>query len=215
MSHTDTCCSAANDPPPSLRRAVDAFRREAFFALLAGTTPRFTEIADAASRDAIDVAPAIAWLHRRGALERDGARLIGAHGLTHRATPHSFSRGDRTIHTWCAFDAVGIPVVLGATTRVTTTCPTCSAPISIDVENGRLPERPALRLWLPARGRENLLADFCAHANLFCNRDHLTVWQDSNGESDGEVASLHEVPARALKVWSDIASPMGAESFSD
>lgn len=118
--NTDPAC-----PPSRLQHAIAVFRRHAFAALLDGDTPSLADLAETASRDAVGVAQAITWLEARGALERNGDHLVGAHGLTRRRTAHELTIGDRTIHTWCAFDAVTIPVALVATARATTTCPTC------------------------------------------------------------------------------------------
>jgi hypothetical protein len=44
------------------QRAIAAFKRHAFAALLAGETPRLAEVTEAASRDTLGVAQAVAWL---------------------------------------------------------------------------------------------------------------------------------------------------------
>jgi hypothetical protein len=75
---------ASCSPPDELDRAVAAFQRHAFAALLNGEAPRIAEIDEAASRDTPGVAQAIAWLQDHGRLELDGDLLVGAHGLTRR-----------------------------------------------------------------------------------------------------------------------------------
>src|SRR5215203_2004093 len=49
-----------------------------------GGTPRVANIAEAASRETLGVAHAVAWLEEHGQLECDGELLVGAHGLTRR-----------------------------------------------------------------------------------------------------------------------------------
>lgn len=195
-------------PPAHLQAAIEVFRRHAFAALVTGATPSLADLAEAASRDAVGVAQAIAWLEARGALERDGDRLVGAHGLTHRLTPHTLTIGERVLHTWCAFDAVAIPVALGATARATTTCPTCGRALAVDVRDGNLPDRTDLVLWLPGGDCRNVITDFCAHANLFCSDEHLATWRSAAADPPGRTLHLGEVPAMARTEWADVAQTL-------
>jgi alkylmercury lyase len=195
-------------PPPHLERAVTALRRHAFAALLAGPgSPRIADVAEAASRDTTGVAQAMAWLEGSGALERDGDHLVGAHGLTTRNTPHTMAIGDRALHTWCAYDALAIPVALAATARADTTCPTCGRPLAVDIDAGRLPGGGAFVLWLPTGPCRHVIDDFCAHANLFCTTDHLDTWRSTSGDPAGRPVSLAEVPSLAHTAWADVAAP--------
>jgi alkylmercury lyase len=199
--------SADRCPPSDLDRAAAAFRQRAFAALLAGRTPSVAQIAEAASRDAVAVARAVAWLESHGQLERDGERLVGAHGLTHRATPHALTIEGLTLHTWCAYDAVAIPVALGATARAETTCPTCQRSLVVDVDTGRLPPAASLVLWMPTGPCDHVIDDFCAHANLFCTPEHLDTWRHAAGDPPGRAVTFTEVPTLAQRSWGDVATP--------
>jgi hypothetical protein len=77
-----------------MQGAVAAFQRHASAALLAGGTPRVANIAEAASRETLGVAHAVAWLEEHGQLECDGELLAGAHGLTRRTTSHTLTIGE-------------------------------------------------------------------------------------------------------------------------
>ena len=68
---TDSPTSGAG---PDLQRAIVAFQRRAFAALLARETPRVADVAEAASRDTLGVAHAVTWLEDHGELER--SRLV-------------------------------------------------------------------------------------------------------------------------------------------
>jgi len=192
-------------PPSDLDRAVGAFQRHAFAALLAGQAPSVADVAEDAGRDTAGVAEAVSWLEAHGRLERDGDVLVGAHGLTRRPTAHALVIGERRLHTWCAYDAVAIPVALGVTARAATTCPTCERELIVDVSDGHLPDAPMPVLWLPLGVCENVIEDFCVHANLFCSREHLDSWRDASGNQLGEVVTLADVPALARSGWADIA----------
>ena len=194
-------------PPADLQRAIEAFQRYAFAALLAGGTPPIAEVVELASRDANGIAQAIAWLDRHGALERDGGRLIGSHGLTHRPTAHTLIISGRALHTWCAYDAVAIPVALATSAHAETTCPTCGRDLVVTINDGDLADQSEAVLWMPTSPCQHTMDDFCAHANLFCNRGHLDTWRRQAGDPPGEALDLSGVPARACSTWPDVAVP--------
>lgn len=193
-------------PPNDLDRAVTAFQRHAFAALLAGEAPPIAHVAEAASRDTVGMAKAVSWLQAHGRLERDGDMLVGAHGLTRRSTAHALVIGERRLHTWCAYDAVAIPVALGVTARAATTCPTCGRELVVDITDGHLPDDPVPVLWMPLGPCESVMDDFCVHANLFCGPDHLDAWCHAAGDPPGEVVTLAVVPALARSAWADVAA---------
>jgi alkylmercury lyase len=201
--------TTTSDTAGDHERAIVAFRRRAFAALLAGEAPRLADITEAASRDTHGVAHAVAWLEEHGQLERDGDLLVGAHGLTRRTTPHALTIEGRRLYTWCAYEAVAIPVALGASARATTTCPACRGPLIVDVDAGHVPDAETPVLWMPIGPCERLIEDFCAHANLFCTRDHLDDWRYANGDPTGQVVNLAEIPALARAAWADVATHQG------
>lgn len=193
-------------PTSGLERAVAAFHRQAYAALLDSSgPPLLSAIAETASREATGVAEAIAWLEAHGRLEREGELLIGAHGVTRRRTAHTLTIGDHTLHTWCAYDAVAIPVALAATAQASTTCPTCHRTLEIDIDDGHLPQTDTPVLWIPTGPCAHVMNDFCTQANLFCTTDHLHTWRETNGDPAGHVATFADIPALARCGWADIA----------
>jgi hypothetical protein len=71
-------------------------------------------------------------------------------------TPFPVAVGDRRYFANCIWDALGIPACLHADARIDTSCPDCSAPLRLDVRDGRLEEPdecvihfavPAARWW--------------------------------------------------------------------
>ena len=202
MTDASDCC-----PPSQLAGVVAAVERHAFAALLnQPTPPRLADVAEAAGHDATGIAEAVAWLNRHGQLERDGDHVIGAHGLTHRTTAHTLTLGDRSIHTWCAYDAVAIPIALGANAEAATTCPTCAKPLTITITGGQPPPDRTTRLWLPTGPCDNVMANFCSHANLFCTATHLHAWRTTSGDPPGRAIRLDEVTPLAHAAWADVAS---------
>jgi hypothetical protein len=197
--------AARCSPPERLDQAIAAVQRRAFAALLshAGTV-RIADIAASASAEANHVAESLDWLDGHGRLERDGDQLVGAHGLTRRTTSHTLIIGERTLNTWCAYDALAIPVALRTSARALTTCPTCGSALVIDIYDGALPDQTAV-LWMPAVPCNNVIKDFCTQANLFCGLDHLATWRTTMSNPPGEAVTLSDIPALARSSWADVA----------
>ena len=170
-----------------------------FVALWHGQQPRPVDLdADPATVDA---------LQRRGLIVTDpDGRITGIHGLSTTSTAHRISHPGADIYTWCAFDAIGIPAALRLDAHTHTTCPTCGQHLEVTFTGGQPTASADLRLWLPTTQCDNVLDDLCAHANLYCNHQHLTttVPTDANG------ATL-TVPAAAdlgRTTWQDAATAL-------
>ena len=188
--------------------AVGAVRREAFAALIAGAPVDADELARAADLSKANVEHAIAQLHAAGALELDpDGRVTGAHGLTHRQTQHAIVTPQRTWHTWCALDAVGIPAALGLDAEVHTRCPTCDGAIVLEIRSGTAiaPHDTEPMLWLPGTPCAHVMNDFCAAANLFCNREHLEVWRARAANPPGAAVTLTQAENQGRRVWADVS----------
>lgn len=125
-----SCCVPLLDPGVPGTPELDRLRRAAFAALRAGAAARLTDLA-AATGQAVDdvralagqlVAAGIATIE--GDLAGDPA-VTGAEGLTVETTPHELVMGGQHLHTWCAFDLVGMPAALRLDAEARTACPTC------------------------------------------------------------------------------------------
>jgi alkylmercury lyase len=189
---------------PSLDQLVGVLRREAFVGLLRGAPVTVTHVAGERELPRHRVRAALDQLVAAGAAELDGERIVGAHGLTARTTRHAIGLDERVLHTWCALDAVGIPVALGLDTIATTTCPTCGTRLAVPVRGGRATPLSFV-LWLPTGPCRHLTRDFCSAANLFCDAAHAENWRRRAGNQQGRVVSLPEVEDIARRSWADVA----------
>lgn len=60
--------------------------------------------------------------------------VIAFQGLSLAETPHRFRDDGRDLYTWCAWDTLFLPEVLGRTAEVESTCPTTGAAVSLRVD---------------------------------------------------------------------------------
>jgi alkylmercury lyase len=151
---------------------------------------------------------AAAELSDRGRAEIDEhGRVVGVHGLTLRPTRHGFVHAGRLHRTWCAFDSIGIPAALAIDAEARTTCPSCDQGLRIPICRGH-PEVSDVALWLPSPTIRHLMADFCAAADLYCDRSHLERRIDP-ARTPGEVLDLPGAAALGRTAWADVAGLEG------
>ena len=158
---------------------------------------RYGRPADSASLAAsvrVTRAEVLAELRRlagSGRIELDDTlSVIGSQGLTLTSTVHRLVLAGVQLHTWCALDAIGIPAALRVDAEVDTVCGYCAQRLHVHVIDGEPHADSDLWVWLPAGPCDNLRADFCVHANLFCNPNHLQQWRAGAGEPTGEVLDI-------------------------
>lgn len=192
----DHYCNDDLRPAVAVTAAEREFAVRGFAALWRGERPTITELGGDA--DTIEA------MVGGGRLEVDAAgRLVAVHGLAAGTTAHRIEHGRGTVHTWCAFDAIGIPAALGVDADAVTTCPTCGRRLRITLIGGHPVENLALRLWLPVGDCAHLVDDFCRHANLYCDDDHLTAAE--LGEH-GQVLTFADAAAIGRATWQDVAT---------
>jgi alkylmercury lyase len=142
----------------------------------------------------------------RGLIEvADDGRLLGVHGLSSRPTGHWIERAAGAIHTWCAFDAVGIPAALGIDAVAISTCPACGREFGVTLTAG-IPAISDQRVWLPAGGCAHVIDEFCRHADLFCDAAHL---DQHVGGRYGRSVTVAEAAQLGRRVWRDVAAILG------
>lgn len=75
-----------------------------------------------------------ATLDRYPVFYDDEGAIIGFGGLTVvEMPPHRLNVGGRTLYTWCAWDSLFIPAILGTVAQVESVCPVTRAPVSMVV----------------------------------------------------------------------------------
>lgn len=180
-----------------------ALQAAGFGALLEGETPTAADIAVRARLTPERAEAAAArLLGRETLLATDHGHIEGIAGLTVRPTRHQLTMGGTSIHTWCAFDSVGIPAALGVDATARTSCGHCGDAIEVDFDHG-VTDSQDLWGWIPALDptERSLITNFCSKADLFCSREHLDAWYETAGHPAGDPATMDELLAMGRATW--------------
>lgn len=113
---------------------------------------------------------------------RDGqGRVIGYWGLTIAETPHRMLVGRKWLHTWCAWDTLFLPELLGSAARVESSCPVSGARIALVVApEGVVCEgpRPLVSFVEPdlRKAAQDLVHSFCHYIHFFGTEQAAQDW---------------------------------------
>jgi alkylmercury lyase len=115
-------------------------------------------------------------------IERDSGGDIVGWGLSLRSTAHQFRLGPTALFTWCAFDTLMYPAILGRTAVVATTCPTTRSAIQLVVHPDAItdlnPPSAVISVVLPdASSCTTIRAAFCAHGHAFATAEAAATWK--------------------------------------
>jgi len=109
-------------------------------------------------------------------------RVTGWGGLGLEPTPHRFEVAGRTLYTWCAWDALFIPEILGRSARVVSRCPQTGAIVQLELSPGGIPHAspPGLVVTFPPVDpralRADVLGSFCCEVHFFSSADAGRAW---------------------------------------
>lgn len=156
------------------------------------TAEQISEVSDV-SREA--VAEMLAKWHgvQRNA---DGA-VTAFWGLTLAKTKHRFRIDGRELHTWCAWDTLFLPPLLGAMAEVESACPASGKPITLRVgPRGIEVAKPAtavLSFVTPRQAEieKNLIDTFCCHVHFLASPEIGEDWV-AHGHSGAFIISLNQ-----------------------
>ncbi|MFQ5679929.1 MAG: organomercurial lyase [Gemmatimonadota bacterium] len=112
-------------------------------------------------------------------------RVLGFGGLAAAPMGHRFELAGRTLWTWCAWDSLFIPEILGEEATVESRDPETGATVRLRVAPNRVrsvdPETAVLSFVLPDAGAlgssaENVMASFCHFVYFFESRESGERW---------------------------------------
>lgn len=116
----------------------------------------------------------------------DGGRIVAFAGLSQEPTHHRFLFDGRELFTWCAFDSLFLPQLLGADAQVSSCCPVTDAEIHLTVTadgpRGLVPEGTMMSFVMPDAEKccGDLRGVFCNHVNFLASPDASRTWQQQN-----------------------------------
>ncbi len=111
----------------------------------------------------------------------DEKSVIGFWGLALQEMPHRFKVNGRQLYTWCAWDSLFIPELLGKTAEVESTCPTSGEIISLTVSPTRVenfsPDNAVVSFLSPTTSFDmNVIAGFCHYVLFFSSEANGNKW---------------------------------------
>ena len=111
----------------------------------------------------------------------DGA-VTAFWGLTLSKTKHRFRVDGRELHTWCAWDTLFLPPLLGATAEVESACPMTGKGIALRIGPRGIeaaePEAVILSFVTPHQTdvERNVIETFCCHVHFFASPEAGEEW---------------------------------------
>ncbi len=121
-----------------------------------------------------------------------GGRIIGFGGLAVREMAHRFIVDGRTLYTWCAWDSLFIPGILGRKADVESPAPESGARIRLTVApnevQGVEPRSAVMSFLLPSAGTFQAdalkaIASFCHFIFFFPNSESAAAWTASRPDT--------------------------------
>jgi alkylmercury lyase len=164
----------------------------------------YRELAKGQAVDAVQLAAALrtSLAEVRMLLERDTfkafvypddqGRIVGFGGLSASPMHHRFEVDRRRLSTWCAWDSLFIPEILGRTARVASTDPESGALVRLIVSPNRIesaePDSAVVSFIRPeasafSTSAVNVMAKFCHFVFFFASRRSYQRWADKHSET--------------------------------
>ena len=107
--------------------------------------------------------------------------MVGFWGLALRDMPHRFQVDGRQLTTWCAWDSLFIPEILGKTAEVQSTCPATGDTISFTVGPDRIesfsPASARVSFLSPGAAFDaDVVMSFCHYVLFFSSEEAGKRW---------------------------------------
>ncbi len=111
--------------------------------------------------------------------------IVGFGGLAVRPMPHRFNLNGRRLYTWCAWDSLFIPIILGQVADVESRPPGGSGFVRLRVGRDGIervePEGAVMSFLLPTAetfraDALKAMASFCHYVSFFTDRESAMAW---------------------------------------
>lgn len=153
----------------------------AAYRLLVGGQPVTAEQISSATGVARDAVAEMLGRWRGVERDEDGA-VTAFWGLTLATTKHRFRVGGRQLHTWCAWDTLFLPALLGPPAVVESKCPASGQQIELKIGpagvEAVLPETVAVSFLVPSEAdiERSITESFCCYVYFFASADTGEEW---------------------------------------
>jgi alkylmercury lyase len=122
-------------------------------------------------------------------------RVVAFAGLSVAPSEHRFEVAGRQLYTWCAWDTLFLPSLLGREARVESSCPVTGTEVRLTIgpEGVQVAEPSALQVSFPAPASTDtadIIASFCCHVHFLAGQDVAAKWLAEN--QDGLTLSLDD-----------------------
>lgn len=147
--------------------------------LASGTPVHLSSVAEDIGRDEHDIADTLdQWA---GVFRDDGGDVVSFWGLALAEMTHRFRIQGRTLSTWCAWDALFLPALIGQTAEVESQSPTSGEPIQLTVSprgvEEAAPEGTGVSMLAPTADFDDaVLMSFCHFVHFFPSADDAEPW---------------------------------------
>jgi alkylmercury lyase len=137
------------------------------------------QLARATGRDERDVYAVLArWPNVR---TDDAARIVAFGGLSISPTAHRFTLGDGERYTWCAWDTLFLPRLLGREAIVRSSCPITGADIRLVVAPDGVRDQRPDDLWVSfppphEASTADITGSFCCHVHFLAGSSAAEQW---------------------------------------
>jgi alkylmercury lyase len=171
LASTFPCC----DDAPLALATLDELAK--------GEPVRPAALAARTNRDQAEISQVVArWPNVH--LNTDG-EVVAFGGLNVTPTEHRFEVAGHELYTWCAWDTLFLPAVLGQTARVSSTCPVTGADVRLTVApDGIHDAQPgSVRVSFPPPAStvtSDITATFCCHVHFLAGQQAAEQWLDGN-----------------------------------
>jgi len=125
--------------------------------------------------------------------ERDAeGNIVGVAGLSQKKHPHRFRVNGIRLSTWCALDALFLPVALKQSVQVESLCPQTKQKIQLTITPDGVqqydPASAAISIVVPSPTQgglesvEEIWMTFCNHIHFFSSQDAAREWFTRRGQ---------------------------------
>jgi len=176
----------------------------AIYRLLAkGRAVQVADLASATNLTALEIEELISLVPASAYDRARDQSFVSFIGLSTTPAAHQFKVGAQTLYTWCVFDALFLPAILGQPAVLTTACPSTGQTIEVTINpdgvKSATPPQPVMSIIAPDTDAccSDLRGAFCSQINLFANRAAFSSWS-KRGDAD-DCVCLDDAFALAMR----------------